>query len=73
MTDVRIEHTFNCDENTFWDKIFFSEQFNRLMYLEHLQFKQWQIADFRESDTTINRTVLSNARGDLPGTIIAHR
>ena len=70
MTDVRIEHTFDCDEQTFWDKIFFSEPFNRDMYLKHLQFKQWEVSDCRETDTTIYRTVIVTPKvGDLPGAI----
>ena len=70
MTDVRIEHNFDCDENTFWDKIFFAEPFNRQMYLEHLKFKRWEVTDFRESDTSIHRTVsVMPTVGDLPGAI----
>ena len=70
MTDVRIEHTFDCDEDTFWDKIFFAEQFNRRMYLEHLKFKRWEVTDFRETDTLIHRTVhVVPTVGDLPGAI----
>ena len=46
MTDVRIEHTFDCDEHTFWENIFFSEPFNRDMYLKHLQFDQWEVRSY---------------------------
>jgi hypothetical protein len=70
MTDVRIEHNFDCDEDTFWEKIFFAEQFNRQMYLEHLKFKRWEVADFRETDTLIHRTVnVTPTVGELPGAI----
>jgi hypothetical protein len=70
MTDVRIEHNFDCDENTFWEKIFFAEPFNRQMYLEHLKFKRWEVMDFRETETSIHRTVsVTPAVGDLPGAI----
>jgi len=70
MTALRIEHSFECDENTFWDKIFFSEQFNRDMYMQRLQFKKWEVTDYRESDSTIYRTVdVVPKVGDLPGAI----
>jgi len=57
MADVRIEHTFECDEDTFWKEIFFAEDFNRSMYLDRLHFKKWEIVEFRETDSTIYRTV----------------
>jgi hypothetical protein len=70
MTAVRIEHTFDCDEKTFWDQVFFSEPFNRDMYLKHLQFKRWQVTEYRETDTAIYRTVSVTPKiGDLPGAI----
>lgn len=70
MTDVRIEHNFDCDEGTFWEKIFFSEPFNRQMYLEHLHFKHWEVVEFRESDSLITRIVSVTPKvGDLPGAV----
>ncbi len=70
MTAVRIEHAFDCDEKTFWEQIFFSEQFNRDMYLKYLQFKQWEVTEYRETDTSIFRTVTVTPKiGDLPGAI----
>lgn len=70
MTHVRIAHRFDCDERTFWDRIFFDEAFNRDMYLQHLQFQNWQVLEQRETETTIARTVTVTPKvGDLPGAI----
>jgi hypothetical protein len=70
MTHVRIAHRFDCDERTFWDRIFFDEAFNRDMYLKHLQFQNWQVLEQRETETTIARTVTVTPKvGDLPGAI----
>ncbi len=70
MTDVRIVHRFDCDEPTFWERIFFDEAFNRAMYLEHLQFQKWEILEQKETDTAISRTVSVTPKvGDLPGAI----
>lgn len=70
MTDVRIVHRFDCDERTYWDKIFFDEAFNREMYLQHLQFQNWEIVEQKETDTTISRTISVTPKvGDLPGAI----
>lgn len=70
MTDVRIVHRFDCDETTFWDRVFFDKEFNRNMYLNHLQFENWQITEQVETETTISRTVAVTPKvGDLPGAV----
>jgi len=30
MVEMRVEHVFNCSEDTFWDKVFFDDEFNLL-------------------------------------------
>jgi hypothetical protein len=70
MTDARIEHTFDCDEDTFWKEIFFGEEFNRRMYLDRLKFKQWEVSEFRETESSIDRTVNVTPKVDeLPSAI----
>ncbi len=70
MADARIEHTFECDEDTFWKDIFFGEEFNRRMYLDRLKFKQWEVSEFRETETAIDRTVNVTPKvDDIPGAI----
>lgn len=70
MTAVRIEHRFDCSVDTFWDRIFFDEAFNRAMYLGHLQFQDWRIIEQRETDAEIIRVVSVIPKvGDLPGAI----
>jgi hypothetical protein len=70
MTDVRIEHRFDCSVNTFWERIFFDEEFNRGMYLKHLQFQDWKVIEQRETDAELIRLVSVTPKvGDLPGAI----
>jgi hypothetical protein len=70
MTDVRIVHRFDCSEKTYWDRIFFDDDFNRSMYLQHLQFQQWQVVESHETDTTLTRVIAVAPKvGDLPGAI----
>jgi hypothetical protein len=38
MPDFRIEHTFNCSEETFWTKVFLDDEYNRQLFLERLKF-----------------------------------
>jgi hypothetical protein len=70
MTDVRIAHRFDCSEMTYWDRIFFDDDFNRSMYLQHLQFQHWEVVERRETDTTLTRVISVVPKvGDLPGAI----
>ena len=70
MTDVRIEHRFDCSVNTFWERIFFDEEFNRAMYLGHLQFQDWKVVEQRETEAEIIRVVNVTPKvGELPGAI----
>ncbi len=70
MTEVRISHRFDCSEKTFWARIFFDDDFNRAMYLQHLQFQQWKVIERHESDTAITRVVSVTPKiGELPGAI----
>ena len=70
MADVRIEHSFECDEDTFWKEIFFGEEFNRRMYLERLKFKQWEVTELRETESSIQRTVTVTPKvDDLPSAV----
>jgi len=43
MNDVRITHEIDCNEETFWSKCFFDEEFTRKLFLEALSFPVWRI------------------------------
>lgn len=67
-THVRIEHTYEVDEDTFWDRVFLDEEYNRRMYLEGLKFESYELKTQEESDTEVKRTIdLTPRLGDLPG------
>ena len=57
MESVRIEHTFECSEQTFWDKIFFDEEYNRKLFLERLKFPVWKETKREERGGEIHRVV----------------
>ena len=67
-TRVRIEHTYEVDEDTFWDRVFLDEEYNRRLYLEGLRFESYALKSQEESDTEVKRTIDVTPRlGDLPG------
>jgi len=72
MLKARIEHEFECDQETFWRRIFFDEAFNRRLFLEHLGFSRWTLVSQDERDDAIVRVVeVIPAVGDLPAPLKA--
>lgn len=70
MKQVVFEHVFECDADTYWDKVFFDEDYNRRLFLETLKFTQWQQTIGQKTDDRITRTVLVRPPvGDVPGAI----
>jgi hypothetical protein len=63
-------HDFDCDPETFWARAFFSEEFNRKLFLERLKFEQWEVLEQVETADGFRRRVKATPRvGDLPGPI----
>jgi len=67
-SSVRIVHTYNVSEDTFWDKLFFDEGYNRRLYLEALKFHDWKVEKHEDHGTEVQRAINVAPRlGDLPG------
>lgn len=70
MESVRIEHTFECSEATFWDKIFLDEEYNRRLFIERLKFPVWRETKREERGGEIHRTVeVVPPLGDAPAAL----
>lgn len=68
MASVRIEHTYNCSVDTFWDKVFFDEEYNRRLFKEALGFPGYEETKKEDKGDTVERTVeVTPKLGDLPG------
>ncbi len=67
MATARIQHIYDCDEDSFWSDIVFDREYNRQLYIEHLKFKQWEVVSFEESDSQITREVVVRpVTGEMP-------
>jgi len=67
-TQVRIVHTYNVSEDTFWDKLFFDDEYNRRLYLEALKFHDWKVEKHEDKPTEVLRSInVAPQLGDLPG------
>lgn len=68
--NIRIEHTFATSEDTFWDKIFFDEEYNRRMFLEALRFPHWRELSSEDGGDHVTRVVeIEPSLGELPAAI----
>lgn len=71
MKEISFDHTFACDVDTFWDRIFFDPDFNRAMFKDHLGFPEWN-ATVKE-DTAEARKQIVVVRppigGDIPAAV----
>ncbi len=67
MAEARVEHVYDCDVDTFWNKIALNVDFNRKLYLEHLEFQSWDQLSFEETENEIRRSVdVAPPAVDLP-------
>jgi uncharacterized protein DUF2505 len=57
MAEVHLRHEIDCDEDTFWDKCVFSEEFNRRLYLDTLKFPGFKQLDQTDEPTRRTRKV----------------
>jgi hypothetical protein len=72
MPDFRVEHRFNCSEESFWSQVFFDQEYNRRLFLERLKFTGWREIKSEERDDQIHRVVEAVPQiGDLPGPLKA--
>ena len=57
MAEVHLRHEIDCDEDTFWDKIVFNDEFNRRLYLETLKFPGFKLIEQTDEPTRRTRKV----------------
>lgn len=70
MLELRVDHIFNCSEESFWTKVFFEEEYNRKLYSERLKFSHWREIKREEKDGKVHRVIeASPPIGDLPAAL----
>ena len=65
-----INHLIDTDEETFWQKIFFDEPFNRELCLGHLGFEVFRVLEMkREQNGVITRRIQNQPPAEIPGPV----
>ena len=68
MAERRIEHRFNCTVDTYWNKLFFDDEYNRGLFLETLHFEEYEVLSLEDTESEIRRVIRAIPKvGDVPG------
>lgn len=67
MKELTFDHVFDCSEDTYWDKVFFDDEYNHAMFLDALKFSVWRVLSNEEVGDTVHRVVeVVPPVGDVP-------
>ncbi len=55
MVLTRVEHEFNCSQETFWNQVFFDPEYNRRLFFEELGFPGYRVLEFEETPERVQR------------------
>jgi hypothetical protein len=72
MPSFRVENVFDCNQHTFWEKVFFDAEYNRRLFYDELHFTEWQELEQKDEGERVRRRVKAvPPTGDLPGPLKA--
>lgn len=72
MATLETEHTFNCSETTFWDRIFLDAEYNERLFKTELKFPVWREISREERGGALHRVVeVVPYVGELPAPLKA--
>src|SRR5688500_20222904 len=57
MLELRVDHTLECSEDVFWDRVFLDESYNRTLFVQNLKFASWREAKRETKDGLLHRVV----------------
>jgi hypothetical protein len=57
MPDVNLRHEIDCDEDTFWDKCFFNEDYLTHLFMDELKMKGFKILEQHDDGKVLTRKV----------------
>src|SRR5262245_38589637 len=72
MATLEVEHTFNCSEATFWDRIFLDPEYNERLFKGELKFPVWREVSREERGGALHRVLeVVPYVGELPAALKA--
>ena len=55
--EFTIRNEFFCDEDTFWEGTFLTEDFNRRLFLDVLKFPAWNVSSLKENGAGASKKI----------------
>jgi hypothetical protein len=72
MPSFRLEHDFECSEDTYWEKVVFDAEYNKRLFLDELHFPEWRELEQKDEGPKVVRVVRAQPPvGDLPAALKA--
>jgi len=56
-SEFAVSHTFDCSEETFWERCLLSDDFNKALYLDSLKFPGWRVLEQNDTGTQVIRKI----------------
>lgn len=70
--ELRVDHTLECSEDVYWDKVFLDEEYNRRLFVERLRFEVCREKSRETRDGLLHRVVEAVPPvGDVPAALKA--
>jgi len=70
MPDLNVRHEINCSEDTYWDKLFFDEEYNRRLFVDLLKFPGLTVLEQKnEGDRRSKKVKIDPPLTGLPGPV----
>ncbi len=72
MPGFRTDNVLDCSQETYWDKVFLDDEYNRRLFFDELHFVEWKELDRKADDEVVKRVVKATPYvGELPGALKA--
>ena len=72
MATLEVQHSFNCSEATFWDRIFLDPEYNERLFKTELKFPVWREVSREERGGALHRVLeIVPYVGELPAALKA--
>lgn len=70
MPEITLRNEINTDEDTYWARCVFDEDFNKKLYVEALQFPVWKVLDSKDDEAKTWRKVqVDPPTGNMPSAV----
>jgi len=66
---LRIDDEYRCSIDTFWDAVFFDEEYNRRLFLEGLRYKAFEQIELTDKGDSVLRRLKGTPASEIPKTV----